>query len=208
MSHGGTCLLVREAPFRDLLHDIKNGPGAELDGLKNQGEAGSLVSLLEDFDGDGTGDLLIASFQGYCESRNTSGTSSGWSRGRVSWSPAKARVESYPLNGSTAGGNTVILLGGGLGQAPAVSFGNRAANEVQLLGDGILIASAPPRDAPGTAQVTVETARAGAMASSTTATTSRTWSRCRRRAGWPSAMRRRRTTTRREWEPATSMGMG
>jgi hypothetical protein len=134
-----------------------DGEGLFLEGSTPNGRAGIGLAHLGDFDGDGVGDLLVASRESDCAREWPLGYVLSLISGEVLVPLDQPAVSAIlPTKGPSSGKNLVLILGLGFGPGPKVLFGQREAEVVSAIGDGVLIVEAPRADAGGTVKVRVE----------------------------------------------------
>jgi hypothetical protein len=166
VAQGGAGFLVRggdELPASLRSDDIPKEVGIRLDGIEPLANAGTEAFLIDDFDGDGLGDLMLLAREVPCEIDpflDTDAVKASIVSGRGLLDPElPPRVEMvFPRLGSTDGGDAVVLLGRGFGGSPIVFFGDKVAEVKQVIGDGILLVEAPRGNSPIDVPVTVITA--------------------------------------------------
>jgi hypothetical protein len=166
VAYGGALFIVKSAkplPEKILAADLTQGFGLQLDGIDPQADFGRNVFLLDDFDGDGTGDILVTSAFGMCEHPEIIIDYKVWLvSGKVLGSALEPRLERlHPDSGAIGGANPVLLLGAGFGDAPTVLFGETPAPSVEVLGSGVLVAQAPPATLPSRVRIRVQPQRGG-----------------------------------------------
>jgi hypothetical protein len=127
--------------------DIARGLGVQIDGVEPFGRLGTAATLLDDFDGDGQGEILLASFfdEG-CAYGDRGLDYKLWlvPARLLAARPPPRLGRIYPDSGPAGGGNEVLCLGTGFGDAPRVFFGQLEAEVLRVLGEGVLVARAPP----------------------------------------------------------------
>jgi hypothetical protein len=135
--------------------------GLEIDGVEPEGQLGTEGFLVDDFTGDGKGDLLLISRQEYCRAAGLRDfTLKLWlvSGAAMDTVPEPRLGMVFPESSGTRGGELVLLHGAGFTPQARVHFGQVASPSVQVLSSGSILAETPPAQLPGTVQVRVEAA--------------------------------------------------